>query len=180
MATMAVMSSDSAVDLALLGLLAERPRFASHLVNSVKQVGGDRFTPTAAFVEGRVAHLLGRGFVEPADSGERLRVTAAGDVQLSRLLCLEIDPTAVTLQAFCITLKLSLLHLVGTECRREAVDTLVRAGRRRADRLELAQWSASDGALMERYMALEQAREALELRWMQDAMASEGFGETVA
>jgi hypothetical protein len=133
-------------NLALLGLVAERPRPADELVGAVKLVGGDRFTPTAAFIEGRVAHL-----VEPA----------AG------------------LWSFCTTLKLSLLDLVGAECRHEAVATLLDGGRRRASALEMAQWTGCCGPVMERCLALEQARDALALRWMQDAMAAAAMGERI-
>ena len=162
MASTSVMSSSTAVDLALLGLLAERPRLAAELVGAVKVVGGDRFTPTAAFIEGRLALLIETGCLE-RQHGERLHVTRAGTGHLARLLCLEVDPSAA-LRAFCTTLKLSLLDLVGTECRREAVATLLGAGRRRASALEMAQWAECGGAVMERCLALEQEREALELR----------------
>ena len=86
--------------------------------------------------------------------------------------------------AFCTTLKLSLLDQVGAECRREVVARLLQTGRRRASALGMAQWASCAGTVMERCLALEQEREALELRWMQDVMASEGIreglGETVA
>jgi hypothetical protein len=52
MASTAVMSADTAVDLALLGLLAERPRSLHELVGCIKLVGGDRFTPTSALHRG--------------------------------------------------------------------------------------------------------------------------------
>jgi hypothetical protein len=78
-----------------------------------------------------------------------------------------------------MTLKFCLLGLVGTECRREVVATMIGAGRRRADQLETAQWAGCECPMMERYLALEQKREALELRWMQDLVAAEGIGETV-
>ena len=107
----AVMSSSTAVDLALLGLLVERPRRLDELIGAVKVVGGDRFTPTAAFIEGRVAHLLGVGCIER--HAERLSPTRAGTAHLARLLCLEVDPGAAALWSFCTTLKLSLLDLVG-------------------------------------------------------------------
>ena len=62
--------------------------------------------------------------------------------------------------------------------------TLLGAGRRRADALEMARWAGCDGLVIERCLALEQEREALELRWMQEVMASqrivEGIGETIA
>ena len=58
MASTTVMRADTAVDLALLGLLAERPRSLRELVGCIKLVGGDRFTPTSAFIEGRAAHLI--------------------------------------------------------------------------------------------------------------------------
>jgi Putative AphA-like transcriptional regulator len=184
MASTAVMSSSTAVDLALLGLLAERPRSMGELVGAVKLVGGDRFTPTAAFIEGRVAHLIETGRLERRHDADRLCATRSGTAHLARLLCLEVDPGGAALWAFCATLKLSLLDLVGAECRREAVATLLDAGRRRASALEMAQWTGCCGTVMERCLALEQAREALELRWMQEVMASagveEGIGETIA
>jgi hypothetical protein len=43
----------------------------------------------------------------------------------------------------------------------------------------MAQWAGCDGRVMERCLALEQEREALELRWMQDVVASERIGERV-
>ncbi len=177
MASTAVMSSSTAVDLALLGLLAERPRLAHELVGAVKIVGGDRFTPTSAFIEGRLAHLIETGCIE-RQRGERLHATRAGTAHLARLLCLEVDPGAA-LRAFCTTLKLSLLDLVGTECRREVVATLLGAGRRRVSALEMAQWEERGGPVIERCLALEQEREALELRWLQDVMASERIGEGI-
>jgi Putative AphA-like transcriptional regulator len=176
MASTAVMSSSTAVDLALLGLLAERPRLAHELVGAVKIVGGDRFTPTSAFIEGRLAHLIETGCLEH-QQGERLHATRAGTAHLTRLLCLDVDPAATALRAFCTTLKLSLLDLVGTECRREVVATLLGAGRRRVSALEVAQWAACGGPVMERCLALEHEREALELRWLQDVMGSGGIGE---
>jgi Putative AphA-like transcriptional regulator len=183
MASTAVMSSSTAVDLALLGLLAERPRLADELVGAVKVVGGDRFTPTATFIEGRLLHLIETGCLEHRE-GDRLHATRAGTAHLARLLCLEVDPGAAALWAFCTTLKLSLLDQVGAECRRAAAATLLGAGRRRASAREMAQWASCAGTVMERCLALEQEREALELRWMQDVMASEGIregiGETVA
>jgi hypothetical protein len=179
MASTAVMSSSTAVDLALLGLLAERPRPADELIGAVKVVGGDRFTPTSAFIEGRLAHLVETGCLERQHAGERLGVTRAGTAHLARLLCLEVDPAAAALRAFCTTLKLSLLDLVGTECRRAVAATLVGAGRRRVSALEMAQWAGCGGLVMERCLALEQEREALELRWLQDVMASEGIGEGI-
>jgi hypothetical protein len=177
MASIAVMSSGTAVDLALLGLLAERPRLADQLVGAVKIVGGDRFTPTSAFIEGRLAHLIETGCLE-RQHGERLHATRAGTARLARLLCLEVDPNAA-FWAFCTKLKLSLLDLVGTECRREVVATLLGAGRRRVSALEMAQWAGCGGLVMERCLALEQEREALELRWLQDAMPSEGIVEGI-
>jgi hypothetical protein len=177
MASTAVMSSSTAVDLALLGLLAERPRLAHELVGAVKIVGGDRFTPTSAFIEGRLAHLIETGCLEH-QQGERLHATRAGTAHLTRLLCLEVDPSAA-LRAFCTTLKLSLLDLVGSECRREVVATLLGAGRRRVSALEVAQWAECGGPVMERCLALEHEREALELRWLQDVMASERVGEGI-
>jgi Putative AphA-like transcriptional regulator len=179
MVSTAVMSSGTAVDLALLGLVAERPRPADELVGAVKLVGGDRFTPTAAFIEGRVAHLLEAGCVERRHDADHLCATRSGKAHLARLLCLEVDPGAAGLWAFCTTLKLSLLDLVGAECRREAVATLLDSRRRRASALEMAQWTGCCGPVMERCLALEQAREALELRWMQDAMAAAAMGERI-
>jgi hypothetical protein len=41
----------------------------------------------------------------------------------------------------------------------------------------MAQWADCGGLVMERCLALEQEREALELRWLQEVMASEGMGE---
>ena len=184
MTSTAVMSSSTAVDLALLGLLAERPRAIDDLVGAVKVIGGGRFTPTSAFIEGRTAQLVESGCLERESGSDRLSATRAGTAQLARLLCLELDSADATLWAFCTTLKLSLLDQVRAECRREAVATLLGAGRRRASALEMAQWAACDGRVMERCLALEQEREALELRWMQDAAAAwrvgEGIGETVA
>jgi hypothetical protein len=177
MASTAVMSSSTAVDLALLGLLVERPRPIGELIDAVKVVGGDRFTPTAAFIEGRVAHLLEVGCLER--HAERLGATRAGKAHLARLLCLEVDPGAAALWSFCTTLKLSLLDLVGAECRRAAVATLLGAGRRRASALEMAQWTAGEGRVMERCLALEQEREALELRWLQDITTAERIGEGI-
>jgi DNA-binding PadR family transcriptional regulator len=182
MASTAEMSSSTVVDLALLGLLAERPRLAHDLVGAVKIVGGDRFTPTSAFIEGRLAYLAETGCIERQrgehQQGERLHATRAGTAHLARLLCLEVDPAAA-LRAFCTTLKLSLLDLVGTECRREVVETLLCAGRRRLSALEMAQWEERGGPVIERCLALEQEREALELRWLQDVMASEQTGEGI-
>jgi Putative AphA-like transcriptional regulator len=181
-ASTATMSSSAAVDLALLGLLAERPRRIGELIDAVKMMGGERFTPTAAFIEGRVAHLIDMGCIER--HGERLAATRSATARLAQLLCLEVDPGVATLRAFCTTLKLSLLDLVGAECRRDAMTTLLGAGRRRADALEMARWAGCDGLVIERCLALEQEREALELRWLQEVMASqriaEGIGETVA
>jgi hypothetical protein len=57
------------------------------------------------------------------------------------------------------------------------VATLLDAGRRRASALEMAQWADCGGLVMERCLALEQEREALELRWLQEVMASEGIGQ---
>lgn len=182
MGSTAAMSSSTAVDLALLGLLAERPCLADELVGAVKAVGGDRFTPTAAFIEGRLMHLIETGCLERQHGSDRLSATRSGAAQLARLLCLEVDPGAA-LWPFCTTLKLSLLDLVGADCRREAIARLLGAGRRRVSRLEMAQWAECGGSVMERCLALEHEREALELRWMQDVMASEGIweiGETVA
>ena len=127
MASTAVMSAGTAVDLALLGLLIERPRPADELIGAVKAVGGDRFTPTAAFIEGRLAQLTETGCLERQHGSGRLCPTRAGTAQLARLLRLEVDPGATALWAFCTTLKLSLLDLVGTECRREVVATLLGA-----------------------------------------------------
>ena len=184
MASTAVMSSSTAVDLALLGLVAERPRPADELIGAVKVVGGDRFTPTAAFIEGRLAHLIETGCLERQHGSERLGATRSGMAHLARLLRLEVDPGAAALWTFCTTLKLSLLDLVGAECRREVAAMLIGAGRRRASTLEMAQWAACGGVVVDRCLALEQEREALELRWLQDVMASqrleEGIGETVA
>ena len=135
------MSSSAAVDLALLGLLAERARPLEELIEAVKRMGGGRFTPTAAFVEGRAAHLIETGCIERRD-------------------------------------------LVGADCRRESVATLVDAGRRRASALEMAQWAGGGGPVIERCLALEQEREALELRWLQEVTAAqrrgEGIGATLA
>jgi hypothetical protein len=63
-------------------------------------------------------------------------------------------------------------ELVGAECRREAAATLLDAGRRRASTLEMAQWTGCCGPVVERCLALEQAREALELGWLQDVVAA--------
>jgi Putative AphA-like transcriptional regulator len=176
MASTAVMSSGTAVDLALLGLLAERPHSMDELVGGVKVMGADRFTPTSAFIEGRLGHLIEAGCLGRRPDGT-LCTTRSGTAHLARLLCLEIDPGAAALWGFCTTLKLSLLDQVRAECRREIVATLLGAGRRRASALEMAQWAGSDGRVMERCLALEQEREALELRWMQDVMAAERIGE---
>ncbi len=175
-ASTATMSSSAAVDLALLGLLAERARPIDELIDAVKRMGGERFTPTAAFVEGRVAHLIETGCIEV--HGERLGATRAGAAGLARLLCLEVDP-ASALWPFCTTLKLSLLDLVGAECRRDAMTRLLGAGQRRASALEMARWAGCDGLVLERCLAFEQEREALELRWLQEAMASERIGEGI-
>lgn len=180
MASTAVMTSNGAVDLALLGLLAERPRSRRELVASIKVVGGDRFTPTSAFIEGRIADLIESGYLEPQPHGDALCATPCGTAHLTRLLRQEIDPAAATLRAFCTTLKLSLLNRVGAECRREVLGGLIGAGQRRADQLETAQWADRGGSMMERCLALEQQRAAFELRWMQDVMAAEGIGETIA
>jgi hypothetical protein len=178
-ASTATMSSSAAVDLALLGLVAERSRLICELIDAVKVVGGDGFTPTAAFIESRVAHLIDTGCLEPQGESERLRATRAGVAHLARLLCLEVDPGAAALRAFCTRLKLSLLDLVGAECRRDAVTTLLGAGRRRASALELARLAGCDGLVIERCLALEQERERLELRWLQEAIASEQIGEGI-
>jgi hypothetical protein len=177
MASTAVMSSNGAVDLALLGLLAERPCSRRELVGAIKVVGGDGFTPTSAFIEGRIADLIERGHLE--EEGGWLHATPSGDAQLIRLLRQEIDRGAATLRAFCTTLKLSLLDRVGADCRHEVIAGLIGAGRRRAHRLESARWADRGGSMMERCRALEQQRAAFELRWMQDVMA-EGMGETLA
>jgi hypothetical protein len=78
MASTAVMSSNGAVDLALLGLLAEGPRSRRELVGSIKVVGGDRFTPTSAFIEGRVADLVESGHLEPQRHGDESCATPSG------------------------------------------------------------------------------------------------------
>jgi hypothetical protein len=144
-------------NLALLGLVAERPRPADELVGAVKLVGGDRFTPTAAFIEGRVAHLVETGCLERRHDADHPGATRSGKAHLAWLLCLEVDPGAAGLWSFRA------------------------AGRRTAPRER-----AGDGAVdrllctvMERCLALEQAREALELRWMQDAMAAAAMGERI-
>jgi hypothetical protein len=178
MTSTAAMSSGAAVELALLGLVAERPRAPDELIGSVKMVGGDRFTPTSDFIEGRLAHLIETGCLEP-QQGELLCATRAGTARLAGLLCLEVDPSAPALRAFCTTLKLSLLDLVGPECRREAVATLLGVGRRRASALKMAQWAEFTGPVVERCLALEQEREALELRWLQGVTASESIAEGI-
>ena len=62
MASTAVMSSSTAVDLALLGLLAERPRLADELVGAVKVVGGDRLHAHRRLHRGPpVLHLIETG-----------------------------------------------------------------------------------------------------------------------
>jgi hypothetical protein len=94
MGSTAVMSSGTAVDLALLGLVAERPRLADELVGAVKLVGGDRFTPTAAFIEGRVVHLVETGCLERRHDADRLCATRSGKAHLARLLCLEVMAAA--------------------------------------------------------------------------------------
>jgi hypothetical protein len=171
------MRSNGAVDLALLGLLAERPHAGRELIGSVKVLGGDGFTPTAAFIEGRIALLIESGSVEPAGDGDLLRATPSGAAQLSWLLRQAIDPGAATLRAFCTTLKLSLLDRVGAEARHEVIASLMGDGQRRVDQ---APWADRGGSLMERCLALERQRAASELRWMQDVMAAEGIGETIA
>ncbi|MGH6917045.1 MAG: hypothetical protein ACREJ0_04995 [Geminicoccaceae bacterium] len=178
MGSTAVMSSSTAVDLALLGLLAERPRAADQLVGAVKVVGGDRFTPTAAFIEGRLAHLIETGCLERQHGSDRLGTTRSGTAHLARLLRLEIDPGAA-LWPFCTTLKLSLLDLVAPDCRCDVIATLLGAGRRRVSQLEMAQWASCAGPIMERCLALERERGSLELRWMQDVVASESIGEGI-
>jgi hypothetical protein len=173
------MRSNGAVDLALLGLLAEGPCSRRELVGAIKVVGGDRFTPTSAFIEGRIADLIDRGHLECQADDDVLCATPSGTAHLTRLLRLEIDPGAETLRAFCTTLKLSLLNRVGAECRREVLGSLIGAGQRRADQLETARWADRGGSMMGRCLALEQQRAAFELRWMQDVMAAEGMGETI-
>ncbi|MGH6915043.1 MAG: hypothetical protein ACREH3_15230 [Geminicoccales bacterium] len=180
MAVASVISSNTAVDLAVLGLLAERPRSLHQLIDCIKLVGGDRFTPTCAFIEARVASLIDAGCVEPQAGGDRLSATPGGTAHLLRLLRLEIDPGSATLRTFCTTLKFCLLDLVGADCRREVAAALVAAGRRRVDRLELEAWASGACPMTERYLALEQRREALELRWMEEVMPSEGRGATIA
>ena len=59
------------------------------------------------------------------------------------------------------------------------VATLLGAGRRRVSALEMAQWEERGGPVIERCLALEQEREALELRWLQDVMASQQTGEGI-
>lgn len=180
MAVAPVISSNTAVDLAVLGLLAERPRPLHQLIDCIKLVGGDRFTPTSAFIEARVAHLIETGCVLPGPGTDQLAATPSGTAHLLRLLRQEIDPSSATLRAFCTTLKFCLLDLVGADCRREVAAALVAAGRRRVDQLELETWASGACPMTERYLALEQQREALELRWMQEVMASEGPGATIA
>jgi hypothetical protein len=148
MASTAVMSSNGAIDLALLGLLAEGPRSRRELVGAIKVVGGDRFTPTSAFIEGRIADLIESGYLEPQPHGDALCATPSGTAHLTRLLRLDIDPAAATLRAFCTTLKLSLLNRVGAACRREVLGSLLGAGQRRADQLETAGWADRDGSMM--------------------------------
>jgi hypothetical protein len=179
MTSTALINSSTAVDLALLGLLAERPRSMGELVGAVKVMGGDRFTPTSAFIEGRLAHLIEIGCLERRPGSDRLGATPSGAAHLARLLCLDVDPGAAALWAFCTTLKLSLLDQVKAEYRRPVVEGLLCAGRRRVSTLEMTQWTVSGGPVMERCLALEQEREALELRWMQDVMASEGIGQEI-
>jgi len=180
MASTAVMNSNGAVDLALLGLLAEAPRSRRELIGTIKVVGGDGFTPTSAFIEGRIADLIESGYLEPEAHGELLCATAPGTDHLTRLLRQEIDPGAATLRGFCTTLKLSLLNRVGAECRHEVLASLMAAGQRRADQLETARWADRGGSMTERCLALEQQRAAVELRWMRDVLAAEGIGETLA
>lgn len=106
--------------------------------------------------------------------------TPSGTAHRTRLLRQEIDPGAATLRAVCTTLKLSLLNQVDAECRREVLGSLIGAGQRRAGQLEMAQCADRGGSMMERCLALEQQRAAIELRRMQDVMAAEGIGETIA
>ena len=61
--------------------------------------------------------------------------------------------------------------------RLSSTPTLLGAGRRRASALEMTQWAACEGRVMERCLELEQEREALELRWLQDIAAAERIGE---
>ena len=198
MASTTMIGADAAVDMAVLGLLSERPRPVEELVGAVKAVGGERFTPTAAFIEGRLAQLLEAGCLERQHEGERqhggerqyerqyeqLRTTRFGAAHLARLLCLEVDPGAAALAAFCTTLKLSLLDLVGPESRREVVASLLQTGRRRASALRMARWADGADPVVQRCLALEREREAHELRWLQEVMASarsgEGIGAAVA
>lgn len=107
------------------------------------------------------------------DDAGTLEITAAGRIQVMRLLRLELDPSAAVLRTVCATMKLCLLDLVDAETRGEIICTL---------------WCSRDGCptsaspqeltacpLMTRYLAIEQKRRAEEKRFWQDTLLEEGL-----
>lgn len=171
------LGSKTLVDLALLGLLSDQRQPLPVLISLVKRAGGDRFTPTAMFIEERLLALITHGSVEVSSTDDQLCVTSAGLAQITRLLRLELDPTAANLRSFCATLKLCLLDLVDSNTRDEIVH-MICTSRRCCP----AQGDASDlptCPMMTRYLVIEGKRQAHEEHWFDEINLEEGILDPV-
>jgi hypothetical protein len=177
MSSEAALTSTTLVDLALLGLLTDRARRGAVIIQAVRALGGDHFRPTAAFVEDRLVALIGQGFVTAGERDDDLYLSADGPAHLIRLLRLELDPGASVLQAFCMSLKLCLLDLVGPEARGEIAGALCRS--RDCCPMSRDCRPPHDCPRMRRYLAIEERRLAHERRWLDDMLIEEGIVDAI-
>ena len=173
----ALLNSTTLVDLALIGLLTDRARRGAVLIQAVRALGGDRFKPTADFVEDRLIALIGQGFVTVGERGDELCLSPDGPAHLIRLLRLELDPGASVLQAFCVSLKLCFLDLVGPEARGDIAGALCRS--RACCPMSRDCCPPDDCPRLRRYLAIEERRLAHERRWLDDMLIEEGIVDAI-
>jgi DNA-binding PadR family transcriptional regulator len=171
------LSPDAVLDLAVLGLLSERPRTAAEVVAIIKRLGGARFQPTSDVIAGRMATLIEAGLLHALPdelAGEaRWQPAPSGRAHVQRLLMRPSAAPVNALAAVCACLKICFLELLEPEARDAVLDDLMAAHRRA---LRQAQGALSGCPcrcfFVQRHLAREVERWESELIWL-EALAGE-------
>ena len=159
------------LDLAILGIAGERTRSAADLIAAVRRIGGRRFQPTGDVIAGRIAALVEAGLLTSPTplAGEPLwQPSAAGRVEVQRLLMARTGAPGDALAAVCAGLKICFLGLLDPEARGAVLDDLLAAHRRALDEAEAARAGCPCRcSFVQRYLARNVERWTAELSWLE-------------
>jgi DNA-binding PadR family transcriptional regulator len=172
-----VLSPSNLLDLAVLGILSERPRSATEVIALIKRLGGARFQPTSDVIAGRMGAMVEAGLLTSRSddvAGEvRWQPAPSGRAHVQRLLMSPSAAPVNALAAVCACLKICFLELLEPDARDAVLDDLLAAHRRALLQAQGALSGCPCRCLfVQRHLAREVERWESELIWL-EALAGE-------